>query len=514
MPLTPDEQAELNELQTGGGKSALSPDEHAEMAQLQKELPTPAMTPLEAVKTGARAGAKVLDYQRGAGAVGVDHLAQMAGLPPGMSPEQSSAALSPFNTQTAPSYRTLLKNWGVPEGVGVHSIPAHMGIMGVLAQHAPDSIRGLSMRDAVGTGADIGLDPLTYESGGLQAAAAPIRGTLGRIARVFAHAPTTVSDAGRAASTALYEGGIRPIIQAGERYGNPNVGATMMREGISGTPSAIEQGMETSASRLKTSRDAIHTEADAAGARASKSAALTPMFQQLQQLIQDQRLTGVQASRILNDLTLAKQAGGDTVPSALMSQWKTDVGHALPGSTWDELSKANPTLANDVKQTTQAGYRQEAENSVGRALGPEQQANLVSQNSELGNLINPDVRKAANAMAIKHENVPLLSTSDLLFGLAGAGGAGLIHQGHTMEAGMGIVGLKKLIETARSTRFKTNAGLLGDRVLNSGIAPLIDSGARRAATDFTRKSPYNVSPDTVAPPANRSSFYIPPEERK
>lgn len=445
-----------------------------------------------ALATG-RHGAKALDYQRGVGFTAMDRIAQAMGRPSAIPAGQTEAILNPLDTQTAPSYREGFKTWGVPPDLGASQIPKRMGLLSAAAQAVPQDIHGVSLRDAVGTEADAVGDPMTYESGGLGKIAAALKDVpgAGTVAKGLSYIPSAITSPLKAGANALYDSGIRPIIQAGERFGNENVGNTMRKYGIWGSPPSIESGMEKTAGALKTSRDAILSEADAAGGAASKNAAYTPMFQQLQELVKDQRLTPDQASRILSNLTEAKQVGGDTVAPSLMSQWKTDVGNALPGSTWDELSKVNPTLANDVKFTTQRGLRQETENAVGRVL-PDQVGPLKTQNQELGDLINPDVQRAANTMSTSYERKPIVSTGDLLYALAGVGAGGLIKNGHTAEAAIGAVGVKKLIEAARSTALKTGAGLLGDRVLNSGAAPLIDAASRQTAVGLTRKSPYVV----------------------
>lgn len=440
---------------------------------------------------GARVAGKVLDYPRGAGAVQLDKIAQMLGRPAAISPEQAARALSTSSTTTAPSYREMLAKYGVPPGPATSDIPPRAGLAGVVARHLPN----VSARDVAGTAMDVGLDPMTYAGGALGRVASlaekvPLLGsTAERLAQVLGK---PVSAPGKAAATGIYESGVRPIIQAGERYGNPNVGKTMLAEGIRGAPPAIEQGMEQAATKFKAMRDAQLAAGEAAGAMASKDAALTPMFEQLQGMIADQRLTPNQASRILIDVTKPKMRGGDLGSPSLMTRWKTDIGDALPGSTWDELSKSTPTLANRVKETTQQGYRQEVEAALNRAT-PGAGDELATTNRKLGDMINTDVKRAASTMATGYEKKPILSTQDLLFGLAGMGGAGMIHQGHTLEAGAAMVGLKKLIEAARSPGVKTTLGVAGDRLLNAPVvSPLLDSAARRATVDLSRKSPYVV----------------------
>lgn len=403
---------------------------------------------------------KAADYQRGAVAAGIAHAVEGAGGPQMFSAQDFKNALSPLTSARAPGYGEMMQRAGVPEGPSTADLP-NWGPR--YLRQIRQALPTMTTRGAAGAAADVALDPMTYESMG----AGKIGEALSPISRMM-----------KRGSTSLYESAIRPIIQAGERYGNPNVGKTMLEAGIRGTPPAIEEGMQTAAKGFKSSRDAILSEATGAGAAASKDAAITPTFEQLQQMVRDQRLTPNQASQILQDLTLAKQRGGDLVTPELMTQWKTDAAQALPGATWDELSKSSPSMANNVGNTLRKGYQSEVERAVERATG--RGGELASTNRQLGDLINPDVERAAASMANAYEKKPIVTSSDLLYALAGMGAGGVIHSGHTAETGAAVVALKKAIEAARSTRIKTTLGVMGDRVLNTpGVSPAVDAASRQ-----------------------------------
>lgn len=493
MGLSAAEQAEMQELQGGGGKSALSPDEHAEMAQLQKEVPPSGSGLADKAITGLRAGAKVLDYQRGAGAVGLDRIAQALGAHPGMTPQQGSAALDPTTAQVAPSYREMLKNWGAPAGPSSKDIPTRAGILGVIARHLP----AITARDAVGTGMDMGLDPLTYEGGALEKIAASLKGVpvAGRAADAAASLPSAISDQVKEAAKGLYKSGIEPIVKAGKLGGNPGVADTMMKEGIWGGPSSIRQGMQESASGFKSTKDATLQAAEEAGAVASKDKAITPMFEQLQSMVKDQRITPDAASRILQDLTEAKQSGGDGVSPRLMDVWKTDERKMLPGSTYSEIATRSPPVGQQLRKALGSGYQKEVERSVGGALGPEAQDALQETNRDLGNLINPQVRNAATRSAVKSESSPWLTKGEIMTGLGlGGAGAAMGHTaGYTAEGGLGVLATLAALKAANAPATRTGVGLLADRLLNApGVSPLLDAASRRGIVDPMRKSPYVV----------------------
>lgn len=447
----------------------------------------------EAAKTGLRGAAKALDYQRGAGAVGLDRIAQALGAHPGMTAAQGNAALDPTTSQTAPSYRDLLKNWGAPAGPSSADIPTKMGLLGVISRH----LGPITARDAAGTGMDMGLDPFMYEGGALEKIAGAFKGVpvAGRAADVLAGLPSAISDRGKEAASSLYESGIKPIVEAGKLGRNPNVGKTMLQEGIWGGPSSIRKGMQESAGEFKSVKDATLQAAEDAGGTASKDAAITPIFEQLQGMVRDQRMTPDQASRILQDLTEAKQAGPDAVSPKLMDVWKTDTRKALPGATYSELATRSPTMGQKLTKALGNGYQGEVERSVGETLGPEAQTELSSTNKQLGDLINPKVQNAATRMATKAESSPWLSKSEIMTGLGlGGAGAALGHvAGHTMEGGLGMLGTLAAVKAANAPATRTGLGLLGDRILNApAVSPLLDAASRRAYIDTIRKSPYVV----------------------
>lgn len=496
MALSAAEQAEMADLQ-GAGKSSLSPSEATEMAQLQKEVPNQTPSTLDTAIAGVQHGVKLLDYQRGAASVGLDRIVQALGGHAGATPEQDAAALDPTSAQIAPSYRNRLKNWGVPAGPTSKDLPSKMGIPGVIARHLPE----VSARDAAGTGMDVGLDPMMYEGGALGRIAKLTAGVPGveQLSNFASKVPSVISDAAKTAATKLYESGIKPIVQAGERFNNPNVGATLLKEGIWGTPSSIRAGMKAAATELKGNKDSILSTASDAGASASKDNAITPLFEKLQGLIRDQRITPDNATRILQDLTESKMRGSDLIAPKLMDVWKTDEGKALPGMTFDQLATRSPSIAQDLRRTLQKGYKGEVERSVGAALGPAAQEDLSSTNASLGDLINKRVQNASMNMATKYDKTPWLSPSEILTSLGAAGaGASLGHTaGYTAEGGLGALAAIKAVKALNSSTTRTGLGLLSDRMLNlPGASPVLDSATRRAISDLTRKSPYVVPAKT------------------
>lgn len=451
---------------------------------------------VNAVKTGARAIGKGADYQRGVVGLGLDQLGGPSALPEGTTPAD---ILSLKNSKTFPSWRQGLETKGVPAGPSLpDAVTSSMSPLQMLspstAKMVASHLPNWTARDAAGTALDIASDPVTYEGGALSKIGGLLKDVpyVGDGLNAAAHLSSGLSYVLKRGATSLYESGIRPIIQAGERFGNPNVGKTMLSEGISGSPKAIQAGMEQSAKRLAGEVDQIHQAGEAAGAEASTSAAYDIPDQFLQKLVTERRMTPEDARALFNQITESKQAGPDGVTSRLMNTWKTDAANALPGNTWDNLSKVNPTLANQVKQSARKGLQNETEQSIARVL-PDQLGPLQTKNRQWGDLINDDVRKAAQGMVDRHESKPFLSTSDLLFGALGMGGGGMVNPGHTVESGAAIVALKKLIEGARSTAFKTSVGNFGDKFLNTIlVSPLLDAASRRAIVDTTRKSPYVV----------------------
>ncbi len=468
----------------------------AEIAQLQSELKTgtPDGTAWGSAKAAAPYVGKAMDYQRGAVGLQLDKLGGPSVLPPGTSAADVMNLASP---KGFPSWRQGFATKGMPAGptlpdaIQSNLSPLHM-LSPALAKMAASLAPHWTPRDVLGTAADIVSDPLTYESGplGKIAEAAGKIPYAGRVVRGVLGAPPAISGALKDGATSLYESGIRPIIQAGERYGNPNVGKTMLQEGISGSPASIQKQMGTSATRLGGEVDQIHQAGAAAGATSSTSAAYDPLDQFLKKAVTDRRLTQEQADSLWNQITEAKQAGPDGVSTRLMNTWKTDAANALPGSTFDDLSKVNPTLANKAKQVTRAGMQRETEQGIADAL-PDSLQPLKTKNQQWGDLINDDVRKAAQGMVNSTEAKPFLSTSDLLMAGMGAGVGSQIQNGHTLEGALAVLAAKKAIETARSTAFKTTVGNLGYKALTlPGASPVVDALSRNVLQKAVRPSPY------------------------
>ena len=495
MALSQAEQDELHSLQAAPAPkpAGLTPAEHAELQELSGSTPPPSGVS-GAFGTGLRVAGKALDYQRGAGAVRIDLLAQSLGASPGMPPEQAAAALNPTTTTTAPSYRDLLRNWGVPPGPSTADIPKHAGILGAFRQRIPD----ISARAATGTVADAALDPMSYESGGLGRIAEALKEVpvAGKAAAAVGAIPRAASTLGKAASEKMYESGISDIIKAGKQYGNPKVGETMLEEGITGGARNIQAGMQDSARRLKEERDAILSMAAEGGATGTPKTALDNVSDKLQELVSAPRLDAPTARKILSDLAKPLgETGPQQVSPVILSAMKTDVAKGLPGATWNELSTAQPQLAKEIANSYRAGLRQVGEDAVG-SYDPAAAQALTDTNARLGDLINPYVKKAAGANAIKESHSPWLSKSEMLLGLGigGSAGAAAGHTaGYTLEGGLGGLATLGALKAATSPEVRTTAGWLGDRILNApGVSPFVDSVARQTVAGATRKSPYVI----------------------
>lgn len=441
---------------------------------------------------GVRGAAKGLDYQRGAVLSGFDRVRQALGGKSAFQPGEMSAALSPLSSTTAPSWGKELEAMGIPKGPTTRDIPRHAGLLGVIAQHFPE----VSARGAAGLGLDVAADPMTYESGLLGRIAEALKDVpvASQAAGALSRVSSAVSDAGKAAAAKTYESGIAPIIKAAKSAGNPDVGATMLEHGIWGTPSSIREGMEDASSARKGFKDAILEGTQEAGGSASKDAAITPTFQQLKQMVEDQRLTPDQASRILQDLTQSKQVGSDRVAPTLMDTWKTDERNALPGTTYNEVKMQKPTIARQLRQELGSGYQKEVEGSVARTFG-EPVADMYSENNtRLGDLINRKGKKAASGEW--GSAIPSLGETAKGLGL-GAMAAGVGHvagfgSGQTAEGTAALLAALLAGKVASSTPVRTGAGVLGTRLLNiPGASPALDAVSRRFINSQV-SSPYVV----------------------
>lgn len=295
------------------------------------------------------------------------------------------------------------------------------------------------------------------------------------------------------ASQALYDSGIKPIIQTGRKWGNPNVGQTLIDEAVTGSPVAVNQGMSRVADKYKGLRDQILDAVDATGPKASTEASHQGIHEALDQLVRDQRITPEHAEKITKELSDARivrpkdpalgaesglpvtGATPDLVPTQRMSQWKTDYRQSLPSSTWNELATTSPKIADKIKMEAANGAQKEIERAATDTLGAGAGSELSEHNKKLGDVINPHVQTKATTLANTHERSPLIGVSDLYAAGAGAMGGGAMS--HAPEGAFTAFVVKKLIDAMNSTSFRTRAGHLGYKAMQS---PLLSTGVNEA----------------------------------
>jgi hypothetical protein len=270
----------------------------------------------------------------------------------------------------------------------------------------------------------------------------------------------------------VYEGAMAPFIDAAEAKGKKDAGETLYRQGIRGSTQQIRKQITSQTDMLKKLRDSVLSKADKAGAVVSREEAWDPMFQKLQKMVTDRRLTEKEADNFLTDLSERYYRGAD--PNTLLAtQWKTDLDRMLPGNGWEELAKK--TAGTEIIKDTRGGLKKATEAAVDRATG--QGEHLGDVNNVLGTFL--DMRKPLRREALKARGVKVLSPWDLAL-LSGE----VYHPGF----GTGALAMKKA------------GDILGTRAARSGIgyhlmdfgrsqlaAPLADAAIRRRIIDKTDK---------------------------
>lgn len=442
---------------------------------------------------------KGLDYQGGAvrGAVG-----RQLGL---VTPEEADKAVSMEGAW--PSSAEMLKRAGMGGEASpadlVHYLPlaspeTKAMIWGLLKNSWAD----VSARDALGFVSDVVTDPLTYETGGASAIARPLlsnpktwaKAPLWLQERVARGPQEVISGLGKT----LYERGLRPVMEFGERKGK-DVADVFYRHGIWSTKNLGSTVSQKTAS-LKKSRDAIQTAADGTGARVKREAAFDPMFKELAAMVDNRLLTPDEAEKLLDDFSERYYRGADPTTTEATG-WKTQVRRGLPSTAWDNLKHKSPDEAERIARATGKGLQEETEATVGRALGPEKQKEFKRLNSDLGTFLT--THEKANALGNQHK--PILNLEDYL-----------VLTGEMQNRAMGgpvppglMIGTKKTFDILRRPEIQVPLGY-GLQKLGRGkfSGPATSTGARRWFLDQSLTNQVKEDPDFKPDPD------FTPEEKK
>lgn len=458
------------------------------------------------LKQAAGYAVKPLDYMGGVVRTGVgataQDLANMGGKLKAFATGEDYQPIEAVSDQdmrnafmgSAPTSNQMLEKAGVPEGGSLSDIaPA-------LYSKDPSSLRPTphgsfdpTARGTVGMGLDIATDPLTYLGAG------PLKALLpgGRAGAVADHILNPAENALKAGGKTIYKSA--PIMKAAdavnERYAKGAASDILFDQGITGTGRQVARKAEALADTVGQQRNALLSQADAAGGMLNMNSAMSPAEQFIQK---------VRASRDPALLPLADALEGRTasykalnpaeaqtvsreIPSGILdaegnaltktvtqeipavrgvkpsegSGFKTSLYNDTGNAAWDTLRK---TPQGDIGNKALArGLDRETSAAAERAI-PGMGGQIDNLNDTWGALLTP--KKALESEALKGERKNFLTSVD----------APLAVLTHSNPA---VIAAKKTSDLLKTNWLRTNVGRgayqLGDKV------PLLDELLRREA---------------------------------
>ncbi len=427
-----------------------------------------------------------------------------------VTPGDAMAALK----ANAPSIGEYLKRTNLPEGGALSDIAP------ILFSKDPNSLRPTphgnwdpTVRGAVGMGADIALDPLTYLGAGPLKAAV---GKMGRAGAVAEHVLNPAENALKSGGKTLYKSA--PIMKAAdavnERFAKGAASDILFDQGVRGTGRSVATQAEKLAEKVGTERDLILGQAGEKGAVLDMAAAMSPAEEFIQKIrtSRDPQLLpvadalegrvaeykGLQAreGQTIPGKTVSSEVPVGTMPDSWDLATKTvtqttpdQIIPAVRGVTPLEGSGYKTSLYNDtgnaawdtLRRTPQGdlgnkrlarGLNTETNAAVERAM-PGAGAKVADLNDTWGALLTP--RKALEAEALKGEKKNFITSVDGLV-------AGLTH------GNPGVLAAKKTTDLMKTNWLRTNAG---QGAYKLGEVPLLDEVLRRELINKSNQSEWD-----------------------
>lgn len=500
MALTPEEQAELAQLE-GESKGAaaqpssagLSATEQAELAKLDSERPMTARLRESIPKYLQKAG-QALDYVRGAttGPALAYGLEKLTGKDV-YNDKERQGALS--MTASYPEPGELLKRAGlqIPRGPSVSDyLPGAKG-------HWYD----LSPGDVADFALTVGTDPLTYLSGGLSAVAkeGAAKGALPALARGVGLANEAgLNKAGRVANAVLnpIEGLQRARSRGLYQKAFEEVDRFAKQEGKAIAPSKILQdakfsgGMTEAAEKLaevnKQTGERIGSildEASQKGATVPLMDAMQPAMDFASELRKKATPEAAALAKEIDDRILyAWQKTGGDMSAKEATELKSFVNQLIKDSGYAQGTEAS--LSTKAKKAISSDLAQGVEEAV-KKVDPNLHKELLEANKLYGStspLVTDKVTQIGNRVAERRGPLDLTAVDLMLLG-AGAGGAALNGQ-EPAGGAFGALLLKKGITGLTSTSGRTLRGKMADSI-GRGSRGVLDSAARNTWSNIARE---------------------------
>ncbi len=449
--MTDAEKRELAQLeaQYGGGgvkkpsSGGLTPAEEAELASLEKQHgPGLGMKALSVLGKG-------LDYAGGVTRAVAANAADAVN--PGKEFATSDDIVNALKANP-PSTADYLERAGVPAGYSMSD--ALSGLYSKTGDGLALKKGGMldpTARGAAGFVGDVALDPLTYLSGGLSAAAkGGLEGSrlakAGQVALKTANAVVNPLDALVPAGKTLYQSGLKNIDTRLVERGQEPVSDYLMKQGAWGRLPTLQDNMKSRMGELAEQRQGLYQKIDNAGVQIDPHYASEGANNYISDL-RDNRYMAPKADKLQEFVDLGTSGGPMSVQKA--SEAKTSLYDALPATAFDQ----NGRLTNDGQKMLKElslGYKTEIE-GAGNFVQPGLGDQIGDVNKEWGAYINADkptqreiakdARKnlftetKAAFMKFKPAAVPLMYGAQMINSPATRTGAGLLMKNIGESAG-------------------------------------------------------------------------------
>lgn len=471
MALTPEEQAELDQLNALEA-NGLTPAEQAELDQLnQMAVEEPVKEEPGLLSQGLNIAGRTLDMPAGlvrtavlSGVSGARQLGTgLDALLAGKSKEDAlrealQARLTREGDWTralkgeAPQGAEILERLDIPEGGSLSDVlPSLYSETGEGLALQKGGALDPSARGVVGFGLDVGLDPLTYLTGGGSKAAQT--------------ALSPIKTAGSKAGKSMYKSGLKRTDQIASRYdkvGDIAPSEILWKEGVTGSNKQIAKKSEALLEELNKKREAllesagdVYVDMDKATGPAEKLlreklASKDPKIQRtaaaLISDIEDYKNLIPEQEKIIRDAVgtpIGVIPAKPGITPGQLSQMKSNRYSSIGSEAYNQ-AKQTP-LGKQYEKALAKGMKEETERSLGKA-GKE----LAKTNAELGSLLT--AASSLDKEALKETTRNMLTPVDAI-----AYGAGKAASGSAGE-GIQTLLLKKLADLSKETWFRTKAG--------------------------------------------------------
>lgn len=350
----------------------------------------------------------------------------------------------------APSLDEYMGRMGIPEGPSVDLNPWAEG--------------KTSARQAVGFLGEIATDPLTYI--GMPGGSKALKGAL------------PLSESAETLGKKMYKSGLKNVDKVVVEKGKKPVSDLLLEAGKTGSVEKLSKdAVDLNRDLLKT-RKALYQEASDAGAIVDMTGAVSGARSKIAKLREN---PGFRETADKLEAFLNKYEGEGFVDIQSVSDWKSALYDTLPQSAFGPNGKIKgPVKA--LERTLAKDFKLAIENAADEAA-PGLGKKISQINEKMSSLLEA---KKPFAVETKKSVTPNYLTSvDALLpgGLGVATGTASGDPVTGILSGLGLLGIKKAADAAKTTTFRTRGGKL---LKDAGSSGLLDATARRGLIHANR----------------------------